>query len=227
MFDFIFGKKDGGSSGGKGAGGGPQGPKNSTAMQSVDDAIDLLEKKEALLQKKADAELAKAKEWHSKKNTSRALECMKRKKTYEEQMSRLTAQKTNLETQRFALENQQLNLELVNAQKKAAEELKKSNKKLNADKIEDQMDSLMEEMDKANQVSEALANPIDVNAGAVDEDELMMELEMELNNGEQEGEDSDLIAQLNKVKIPNKKENSGMTKEDAYALAQLESELAS
>lgn len=229
MFDFLFGKnKDGskGSSGGKRTGAGQ--PKPSAAMQNLDDAIDLVEKKEAMVQKKIDDELNKAKQFHAKKNTARALECMKRKKTYEEQLSRLSAQRANLETQKFALENQQMNLELVNAQKKAAEELKKTNKKMDAGKIEDQMDDLMEEMDKANQVSEALANPID-NNNIVDEDDLMNELEMELAN-DNDQEEADLAELLHNTKIPQsvpgKKVNNGMSKADADALAELEAELA-
>eukprot|EP00796_Vickermania_ingenoplastis_P008131 gene8131-5666_t len=229
MFDFLFGKnKDSkGSSKRSGSGGGPSQPKSTVAMQTLDDAIDLIEKKENVLQKKIDAELAKAKELHAKKNTNGALQCMKRKKVYEEQMTRLGAQKSNLETQRFTLENQQMNLELLNAQKKAAEELKKSNKKMDAGKIEDQMDELMEEMDKANQVSEALANPIDTN-NVVDEDDLMNELEMEI--AEDDEKESDLAALLGETKLPatapGKKTNAGMTKEDADALAELEAELA-
>lgn len=227
MFDFLFGKnkdkESRSSSSGKGGGGGGQ-PKTSAAMQNLDDAIDLVERKENMLQKKIDAELAKAKELYGKKNTNGAMQCMKRKKVYEEQLGRLGAQKANLETQRFALDNQQMNMELLAAQKKAAEELKKANKKMDAGKIEDQMDEIMDEMDKANQVSEALANPID-NNNVVDEDDLMNELEMELAN-DNEQEEQDLAELLGKTKVPQNKVSGGKTKTDADILAELEAELA-
>lgn len=230
MFDFLFGK-DKRSSAKKSAGGPSQPPKASVGAQQLDDAIDLLEKKEAMLQKKSDAELQKAKEFYSKKMNPRALDCMKRKKVYQDQIDRLSAQRANLETQRFALENQQLNMELLAAQKKAAEELKKGNKKMDAGKIEDQMDQLAEEMDKANQVSEALANPIDSNQAVVDDDELMNELEMELNT-EEEGESAELAAMLAGANIPTKtptkvaSKPNGLSQEDADALAELEAQLA-
>lgn len=230
MFDFLFGKdKDKKASAsttkksGGGSGSGPKQPKPSQAMQGLDDAIDLVEKKENMTQHKIDEELAKAKQYYAKNNKNGALQCMKRKKVYEEQLLKLGAQKQNLETQRFALENQQMNMELVEAQKKAAEELKKGNKKMDVAKIEEQQDELMDEIDKANQVSDALANPVDPNI--VDEDELLDELEMELADDDH----NKLADQLASTAIPSSKPSkasSGMTKEEEDAMKELEAELA-
>lgn len=233
MFDFLFGKDK--RVGAKKSSGGPsQPPKASAGEQQLEEAIDLLEKKEAMLEKKANAELQKAKDFYAKKMNPRAVECMKRKKTFEEQIGRLNAQRMNLETQRFTLENQRLNLELLEAQKKAAEELKKGNKKMNAEKVEEQMETLVEEMDKANQVSEVLANPIDNTMMVMDDDELLNELELELNKDEDEGESAELAALLANASVPtaapqNKippQKATKLSKEDADALAELEAELA-
>lgn len=232
MFNRLFGKEkqvqpnrggSGGSSGGA-AGGNSAGK----TMENMDAAIDLLEKRESALEKRMEAELAKAKQFYAKKNTQGALQCMKRKKMYEEQLMNIGAQKQNLETLKFTVQNQTMNQEVLKAQVAAKDELKHSNKKMNADKIEDNMDELMEEMDKANQVSEALRQPLDTNF--VDEDDLMNELEMEL-----EGMDLDeapaveqKMPEMPKVpsaKLPAKPVKT-KTQEDEDALAALEAELA-
>ncbi|KAK7200473.1 Snf7 [Novymonas esmeraldas] len=177
MFNRLFGKeKQVQPSLGGGGGGNKDAAK---AMEDMDSAIELLEKREAALEKRMEGELAKAKQLYAKKNTQGALQCMKRKKMYEEQLMNIGAQKQNLETLKFTVQNQSMNHEVLRAQIRAKDELKRSNKQMNADKIEDNMDDLMEEMDKANQVSEALRQPLDNNF--VDEDDLMNELEMELD----------------------------------------------
>ncbi|AIO02530.1 snf7-like protein, putative [Leishmania panamensis] len=205
------------------------GDKNTAkTMEDMDAAIELLEKREAALEKRIEGELTKAKQLYAKKNTQGALQCMKRKKMYEEQLVNIGAQKQNLETLKFTVQNQSMNHEVLRAQIRAKEELKRSNKKMNADKIEDNMDDLMEEMDKANQVSEALRQPLDTNL--VDEDELMNELEMELdgmNLGEVPAVDTKLpeMPAVPNQKLPAKPVKT-KTQEDEDALAALEAELA-
>lgn len=229
MFNRLFGKEKQvqpkRSTGSSSGGGGKSAAKT---MEDMDAAIDLLEKRESALEKRMEAELMKAKQFYAKKNTQGALQCMKRKKMYEEQLLNISAQKQNLETLKFTIQNQTMNQEVLKAQVAAKDELKQSNKKMNADKIEDNMDELMEEMDKANQVSEALRQPIDNNF--VDEDELMNELEMELDgmNMEETPEAETKMPEMPKVpnaKLPAKPKKT-KTQEDEDALAALEAELA-
>ncbi|KPI87302.1 hypothetical protein ABL78_3639 [Leptomonas seymouri] len=226
MFNRLFGKekqvqpnRSGGSGGNKSA---------SKTMEEMDAAIDLLEKREAALEKRMEAELVKAKQFYAKKNTQGALQCMKRKKMYEEQLMNIGAQKQNLETLKFTVQNQTMNHEVLKAQVAAKDELKQANKKMNADKIEDNMDELMEEMDKANQVSEALRQPLDNNF--VDEDELMNELEVELEGMDLEETPAAEVKLPDMPKVPSTKLPAKPTKtkaqEDEDALAALEAELA-
>ncbi|GET93478.1 hypothetical protein, conserved [Leishmania tarentolae] len=225
MFNRLFGKEKQVQPS-RSSGGG----NSSTAktMEDMDAAIELLEKREAALEKRMEGELAKAKQLYAKKNTQGALQCMKRKKMYEEQLLNIGAQKQNLETLKFTVQNQSMNQEVLRAQIRAKDELKRSNKQMKAEKIEDNMDDLMEEMDRANQVSEALRQPLDNNF--VDEDELMNELEMEIDGmdlEETQGTDMKLpeMPAVPSQKLPAKPAKT-TTQEDEDALAALEAELA-
>lgn len=227
MFDRLFGKdkqaKPNMSRGGGGGGG------NSEAMEKINNSMDLLEKREAVLEKRIEQELTKAKQFQARKNTQGALQCMKRKKQYEEQLMAIGNQKLNLETLKASIENQSMNANVLEAQVAAKNNIKKANKKMDAGKIEDTMDELRDEMDKANQVSEALQAPLDSNF--VDEDELLDELnglmeEDELQNLE------DLTEQLDMPNVPSQKlpavKPKAKTKqeEDEEELAALEAQLA-
>lgn len=149
-------------------------------LEQIESAYELLEKRENVLEKKVEAELARAKEYHAKKNTPAALQCMKRKKAYEDQLQNIFAQKQNLETLKFTLQNQNINNELLEVQQRVKDELKTRNERMNADRVEEDMEALQDEMEKANAVAEALRQPLDMQV--VDEDELMEELMGELQN---------------------------------------------
>ncbi|EPY40470.1 charged multivesicular body protein 4 [Angomonas deanei] len=154
------------------------------------------------------------------------MQCMKRKKTYEEQLIAIGNQKNNLETLKFTIQQQSMNKEIIQAQMSAKNELKKENKKMNADKIEDTMDDLMDEMDKAQQVSAALQQPLDNNF--VDEDDLMAELELEMEDDEALATPEVALPDMPKVpqnKLPAKKQKT-KEEEDEEALRLLEAELA-
>lgn len=183
LFDKIFGKgnsssspktpppqpqpKSGGGAGGRQSVG--------DSLEHLDQTIDLLEKKEQVLQKKVEQEVEKAKDLLAKKNKNGALQCMKRKKMYEDQITKIQAQKDNMETMRFAIQEQAMNQQVLEAQRRAGHQLSALNAGMNADKVEDDMDAIREAMDQAQDVSNALAQQLDTNP--VDEDDLMAELE--------------------------------------------------
>ncbi|CCW69245.1 unnamed protein product [Phytomonas sp. Hart1] len=192
MFSRLFGK----SKGSKSSNGGET---VLASIEKIGNSIELLEKREALLEKKMNEELEKAKEFYAHKNQTRALQSMKRKKMYEEQLQSSMNEKQNLETLRFTLQNQALNQEVLNAQLSAKDDLKRSNKRLNAEKIEDNMEELIEEMDKAKQVSEALQQPI--GGEIIDQDELLQELELELELNPTKVESME--AEVGESKLPN------------------------
>jgi charged multivesicular body protein 4A/B len=163
------------------SGGGGSGASNGQVnggIERLDSTIELLEKREAVLEKKCEQELLKAKAFMDKKNKTGALQCMKRKKMFEEQLSNIAAQKVNMETMKFAIQNTAMNKEVLDTQRRAAQDLTKMNKTMNAEQVEEDMDNLREAMDQAKTVSEALTQPLDDQM--LDEDELMAELEGEL-----------------------------------------------
>lgn len=137
------------------------------------DTLSLLEKKERLLKKKSEAELEKAKELLKKKNQSGATLALKRKKTYDTQITRLQAQMANIEQLNMKLEEAATDKMTLDAQKKAARELKNVFKGTSVEKIEESMDKVREAMDDANEISEALAQSFGVGFDEGDlEDEL-------------------------------------------------------
>lgn len=117
-----------------------------------------------------------------------ALQALKRKKRYEQQLEQLQGTLTTIETQREALENANTNSAVLDTMKGASDALKKSHKDMDIDKVHDMMDDIAEQNDIANEISNAISTGI-VSPNAVDEDELARELE-EL---EQEGLDQELL----------------------------------
>ena len=66
--------------------------------------LSMLEKREALLNKKMALELQKAKEFNRAKNKRAALQCLKRKKLYEQQIENLQNHQLKLDEQVITLE---------------------------------------------------------------------------------------------------------------------------
>lgn len=117
-----------------------------------------------------------------------ALQALKRKKRYEQQLEQLQGTLTTIETQREALENANTNTAVLDTMKGAANALKKSHKDMDVDKVHDIMDDISEQTDIANEISNAISQGL-ISPNAVDDDELAKELE-EL---EQEGLDQELL----------------------------------
>eukprot|EP00744_Colponema_vietnamica_P005830 GILI01008501.1.p1 GENE.GILI01008501.1~~GILI01008501.1.p1 ORF type:complete len:254 (-),score=83.80 GILI01008501.1:126-887(-) len=214
-------------------------------IEKLDMAIEILEKKISLNEKKVGVELQKAKEYNAKGNKAFALQCMKRKKQMEEQITSAYAQMSNLETMRTKLQESALLKQVLEATKAGAKRLEQDNKELNADQIEDERERIQEIISDQKAVADALSQPLD--GDVVDEDELMGELDelMELDaelEAEAEAEKAKTKAGKAKAtavslpdmpsvpvgKLPNKQvlveEEEG---EDEAALRALEAELNS
>ena len=102
---------------------------------------------------------------------------LKRKKAYEDQVNKIMGSRMTLETQAMAIENANVNLETMNAMKSGAEAMKQIHGKLNIDKVDSTMDDIREQMDLANEISDAIAQPVNLGID-FDEDELNQELEL-------------------------------------------------
>jgi len=200
-------------------------PKESIAK--LNETLDMLEKREQFLQKKCEQQTAEAKKFMAAKNKRAALMCLKRKKTYEIQIEKISGAMMTIEQQKMALEGANVSLEAMNAMKIGAASMKSIHSELNIDKVDDTMDEIREQMDIANEINDAISTPL--GGDVMDEDELLAELE-EL---ESESLDEQLL-QMNPVSqqklptVPNGKLPTPQKKlvdEDAE-LAALEASMA-
>merc|ERR1712142_1413510 len=135
----------------------------------------MLTKKQEFLEKKIDQELLTAKK-NGTKNKRAALQALKRKKRYEKQLGQIDGTLSTIELQREALENASTNTEVLNAMHTASKSLKKAHQDLDVDKIADLMDDIQEQQDIANEISDAISNPVGM-AADFDEDDLLAELD--------------------------------------------------
>ena len=181
--NIMWGRLFGGSDKEKGApappppsnGGSTRGVTNAAAqMERLDGTIELLEKRVAVLEKKLEQEIEKAKECMKRNNKNAAMQCMKRKKIYEEQISQQMAQMHNLETMKFRMQEATMNKHFLDAQRAATHELHLLNKEMDADKVADERERMQEIFDQQRDVTAALTEPID--GDPIDEDELLGDL---------------------------------------------------
>lgn len=166
------------------------------AIAKLKETLDILEKRQAILEKKIENEekIARA---NATKNKRIAIAALKRKRAYNNEIEKMMGSRMTIETQIMAIENANTNLTTLESMKYGASTLKNIHGKMNIDKVEDTMDDIREQMDLANEISDAIAQPI--NFGEVfDEDELNAELE----GLEQEELDYKLLESEKLDKIP-------------------------
>lgn len=140
-------------------------------IKALEDKIKVLDK-ELLVYK---TQLAKAK--GPAKNTiqKKAMDCLKRKKAYEQQRDQLMGQQFNLDQTAFALESIKDTQTTVAAMKLASKELKKEHKKIDINKIEDLNDDLADMFEDMNEINESLGRSYGV-PDYIDEADLEAEL---------------------------------------------------
>ncbi|KAL7134884.1 hypothetical protein ABFS83_11G055400 [Erythranthe nasuta] len=164
-----------------------------TSLDKLNETLEMLEKKENVLQKKAYAEVEKAKAYTKSKNKkvgftrynhAAAIQCLKKKKLYEEQIAQLGNFQLRIHDQMIMLEGAKATTETVDALRSGASAMKAMNKSTNIDDLDKTMDEINEQTENMKQIQEALATPIGA-AADFDEDELEAELE-ELEEAELE-----------------------------------------
>ncbi|XP_010447884.1 PREDICTED: vacuolar protein sorting-associated protein 32 homolog 2 [Camelina sativa] len=159
----------------------------SNALQTLDklnETLEMLEKKEKVLLKKAGQEVEKAKEYTRAKNKRAAIQCLKRKRLYEQQVEQLGNFQLRIHDQMIMLEGAKATTETVDALRSGASAMKAMQKATNIDDVDKTMDEINEQTENMKQIQEALSNPIGV-AADFDEDELLAELD-ELEGAELE-----------------------------------------
>ncbi|KAE9453556.1 hypothetical protein C3L33_14557, partial [Rhododendron williamsianum] len=146
--------------------------------------LEMLEKKEKVLLRKAAAEIERAKEFTRAKNKRAAIQCLKRKRLYEQQVEQLGNFQLRIHDQMIMLEGSKATTETVAALRTGAAAMKAMQKATNIDDVDKTMDEINEQTENMKQIQEALSAPIG-SAADFDEDELEAELE-ELEGSELE-----------------------------------------
>jgi charged multivesicular body protein 4A/B len=144
---------------------------------------------------------------------------------FEGEIDKIQNVKMTLETQVINLESAAQNAETFKAMEAGSKTMKKIRQDVGIEKVDDIMDSIKEEMDMANEINNAIAQPVD--PFLADEDELLAELNaLEANDLEAE-----LLAPPTKTSamslptVPNKKLPT-LARDEEDELKKLEAELA-
>jgi len=165
---------------------------------SLRETINQQDKREQHIQTKVDALVAEAKTKMSAGDKKGALFAMKRKKMYESEIDKINNTKMTLETQVMNLESAVQNKDAFSAMKTGTGAMKNIRKEMDIEKVDDMMDDIREEMEVANEISNAIAQPVDFMP--MDEDELLAELQ-ELEA--QDTEDKLLEKPTGKLNMPS------------------------
>ncbi|XP_005110710.1 charged multivesicular body protein 4c [Aplysia californica] len=150
-------------------------PTPQEGIQRLREVEEMLMKKSDFLEKKIDAEIATAKK-NGTRNKRVAIQALKRKKRYDKQLQQIDGTLSTIEFQREALENASTNTEVLKVMGVAARALKGAHNNLDVDQVHDLMDDVAEQQEVANEISEAISNPVGFGQD-MDEDDLLAELE--------------------------------------------------
>lgn len=206
----------------------PSDPQNT--IVKLRESIATQEKREEHLQKKIEQVVADAKKKMAKGDKKGALFAMKRKKMFEAEFDKIQNVKMTLETQVINLESAAQNAETFKAMEQGSKTMKKIRTEVGIEKVDEVMDEIKEEMELAQEINEAIAQPVDT---LVDEDELLAEL----NELEQADLEEKLLAapsgkheELSLPTVPDSKlaakPTANLAKDEEDDLKKLEAELA-
>ncbi|KAL7536410.1 hypothetical protein ACHAXR_012071 [Thalassiosira sp. AJA248-18] len=208
-----------------GGGGGASRTHTANTVVNLRENIATQEKREQHLEKKIEQLVVEAKAKMAKKDKKGALFALKRKKLYETEIDKIANIKMTLETQVMNLESAAQNAETFKAMNAGKSAMSNLREDTNIDKVDDLMDDIKEEMEMADEISNALAQPVDPLMA--DEDDLLAELqELEAEDVEEQ-----LLQPAKMEAFPDAPSSKlpvipNATKEEEDELKQLEAELA-
>ncbi|XP_012382571.1 charged multivesicular body protein 4a [Dasypus novemcinctus] len=151
------------------------GPTPEEAIQKLKETEEILIKKQEFLEQKIQQELQTAKK-HGTKNKRAALQALRRKKRLEQQLAQTDGTLSTLEFQREAIENATTNAEVLRTMELATRGMKKAYQDMDINKVDELMADITEQQEVAQQISDAISQPVGFGDD-VDEDELLEELE--------------------------------------------------
>ena len=181
-------------------------PSTKTALAAIDtsdETIENLEKREEHLKRKIAAEFDNAKKFHAagKAREKQKMQCLKKKKMYEKELTTVETMKSNLEKQKFAMQSMNRNIANTAQIKTNKKALRKQIKTMGgAEKVDEVMDEADEALTEAQEIDVAMNRQLGGNE--VDEDELNAEFDDALNAEFDEGQmEEKLAADLSKVDL--------------------------
>jgi len=160
----------------------------------MNETIENIGKKEEHVQRKMDAELVNAKKFNAAGKKREALQCLKKRKMYEQQLLTLGTSKINLENQKLTMEAMKMNAEILDTQKMAAKSMVEQVKQMGGvDKVAETQDEIEDAMQDAREIQDVMNNPLALPGIDADDDELLAELDGMMED--------DLAADLAKVEL--------------------------
>ncbi|CAN8271070.1 unnamed protein product [Cochlearia groenlandica] len=198
-------------------------------LEKLNETLEMLEKKESVLLKKATGEVDRAKEFSRVKNKRAAIHCLKRKRLYEQQVEQLGNFQLRIHDQMIMLEGAKATTETVDALRTGAAAMKAMQKATNIDDVDKTMDEINEQTDNMKQIQELLSAPFG-SAADFDEDELEAELE-ELEELEGEELEEQLLQPIKQPLVQEGKQHARPIPQkqqtaDEDELAALQAEMA-
>ncbi|QHS74771.1 ESCRT-III subunit protein SNF7 [Saccharomyces paradoxus] len=148
------------------------------AIVRLREHINLLSKKQSHLRTQITNQENEARIFLTKGNKVMAKNALKKKKIYEQNLSKVEGTMESMEQQLFSIESANLNLETMRAMQEGAKAMKSIHNGLDIDKVDETMDEIREQVELGDEISDAISRPLNTGANEVDEDELDEELDM-------------------------------------------------
>jgi len=174
------------------------GADDTRVMQELQDRLELIEKREAHLQRKVDQELAEALKHKNAGRKNAAMGCLKRKKMVEAELESLFEQRMKLDTQEHTLSALKFSANLQGTEKRATSQIARKIADMGGiDKMQDQKDKTEEVLQDAYEALGVAAQPLANPAmDGMDDDELWAEMEALEKQQVEDDEPEKLAAEL-------------------------------
>ncbi|KAG9283500.1 charged multivesicular body protein 4c [Astyanax mexicanus] len=175
-------------------------PSPQEAINRLRETEAMLTKKQEYLEKKIEQEIIIAKK-NGTKNKRAALQALKRKKRFEQQLTQIDGTLSTIEFQREALENANTNTEVLKNMSYAAKAIKGVHQNIDLDNIDSLMADITEQQEIAREISDAISQPF---GSEFDEDELLAELaELEQEELEESMKNMGKLPSVPSSKLPS------------------------
>lgn len=151
--------------------------KKENTLNKLQDSIEFTRRRIQYIEHKIRHELSSAKTWNAKGDMNRAMECLKRKRLFENQCKIFETMMTKMEAQMFAIENNDTKKEVIDTMKEATSVMRSSFSSVDTNDIENVMDDFNETMSDIKEIDDVLSESMaPCGENDIDEKSLMDEL---------------------------------------------------